>query len=463
MDCRGRTCGQWAVSNIISCKELNQFGCDCEVCCEALLSNNRSQDTAAGEALHLLSSAIGAGPSEELMGALAASSLVFVACIMCMCCYVRRLRIGARLLPRDAVNDAQAPRGVTPACLGELQPAAYAANRIENGDGRTGFAEFKTRKKKAKSKSVRFRYGDGTRTGRKAAFALVIDGTHLDNSDNGENDDIVGATDVESADDGEGGNNYDRCMPRARRKAVEPVEPVEGSWLAIVVAFEHLAMHGVLRKGEEGDEVLSDVEVELFSNAIVLLSHVQCILGPFMHPAAMNDRKFVDIIRRTKQQYGEVRSLRLLLELERAALTQNGMQPYKDDQLPDDSVAICSTWLMRGLSFWTGVASRLSNSQSKLTLSQAATQSYEEHLEPFHRWLLRKAFGAGIAMVPSKATFFDRMMALPDNPPYASTALADKHTQCVTLLKRFVVAAGAVTASMRDIFLDLALVDARQV
>lgn len=390
-------------------------------------------------------------PDADLVIVLVTAIIVLSLCTLCVCCHPRCLGLGARLRWRATVNHNNVLQGVATTRLVELRPQAHIDEAV------TPSRNLSSRKKK----QCRVRFKGVDRKRNEGAFSLVLDGV-------GGEDEIVGATDVESADDGsddgsDGGNNggNDGGNDSARQGATSEA-PAEGSWLAVVLAFERLAKYGVVCGGHEEADV-ADVNVELLAHAIVLLSHTQHVLGPFMHPAAMNDRKFADQILCINKRYGGVGTLRLLLELERAELTKNGEVPYKENELPDDSAAICATWLMRGIFFWSGVALRISRSHSDLTLSQAAAESYQDHLEPFHKWLLQKAFGAGIAMVPSKSVFFDRVMALPGSPSSRNAAVANHQRVCIKLMKRFVKAASVTAESMCTVLSDLSLVDKRKV
>lgn len=94
----------------------------------------------------------------------------------------------------------------------------------------------------------------------------------------------------------------------------------------------------------------------------------------------------------------ECKTLASLLELERESDIHDG------NVLRDPSAAMGLLWIRRSLAFQSHLYESLIPSEGQHP-KDAAREAYNEHLSPYHGWLLRKVFPASFSQMPRRAVF----------------------------------------------------------
>lgn len=103
----------------------------------------------------------------------------------------------------------------------------------------------------------------------------------------------------------------------------------------------------------------------------------------------------------------ECKTLRSLLELERESDVHEG------NVLQDPSAAIGLLWIRRSLAFQSRLFKSLvlpsdDGGGSGRHPKDAACEAYDEHLSPYHGWMLRTVFPASLSQMPHRAVFLSK-------------------------------------------------------
>lgn len=377
VDCRGRTCGQWAQSQILTCQELSDFGCGCRACCDAL-GNLVALDDATPSPQNYTAewyATAARGTQPPALKGLESGwwvALIAAVCVGVTGCIVALIVVWVR------------KRRVRVVTFSDVPP--------KHSSGGNGKSVIPHRRRK-----------------RRAYQKVVVDGITMDctpRNGKGEEDDIIGMSDVE---DGLPGDDLealtDECDDEGEADGDDRKGALSNSHLAnFTNAFEQV--HAIARKDE--DSSLRDVEVDSLIHAMTALTASYTIIGEFMAPLVDNDKKNITCVSAANERHGRCSTLRGLLVRERDALTNNGAKPYADGVLPQGSAALAMVWMVRSLGFWSGILNALLDDES-MPLQAAVYASYDAHLSPFHGWVLRGVFRLGIKAVPSRETFFSRL------------------------------------------------------
>jgi hypothetical protein len=102
-----------------------------------------------------------------------------------------------------------------------------------------------------------------------------------------------------------------------------------------------------------------------------------------------------------KQSPKECKTLTSLLEMERNSNLHNG------NILQDPSAAIGLLWIRRSLSFQSHLFQSLTSSDG-LSPKESAYEAYNEHLSPYHGWMLRTVFPASLSQMPHREVFLSK-------------------------------------------------------
>mmetsp|Transcript_34611 Transcript_34611/g.74823 ORF Transcript_34611/g.74823 Transcript_34611/m.74823 type:complete len:281 (+) Transcript_34611:290-1132(+) len=99
----------------------------------------------------------------------------------------------------------------------------------------------------------------------------------------------------------------------------------------------------------------------------------------------------------------ECRTLASLLELERERDIHDG------NVLRDPSAAIGLLWIRRSLAFQSHLYyESLVRSDHGKHPKEVAREAYDEHLSPYHGWMLRTVFPASLSQMPGQAVFLSK-------------------------------------------------------
>mmetsp|Transcript_16144 Transcript_16144/g.33927 ORF Transcript_16144/g.33927 Transcript_16144/m.33927 type:complete len:258 (+) Transcript_16144:377-1150(+) len=103
-----------------------------------------------------------------------------------------------------------------------------------------------------------------------------------------------------------------------------------------------------------------------------------------------------------KKSPREAKHLISLLEIERSSGLHDG------NILKDPSAAIGMLWIRRSLSFQSDLFDSLISSRGQHP-KDAALDSYQKHLSPYHGWMLRTVFPASLSQIPARETFLSKL------------------------------------------------------
>lgn len=150
----------------------------------------------------------------------------------------------------------------------------------------------------------------------------------------------------------------------------------------------------LLRRAPTGE---SDLKLSDFVEAAEQLVHPLELLGPWTVIAAREVRSNCSLLRQALHQVEDSAGtgLRAVLEAEKEMNMhkQRGAAVLLNSQ----SVAFALTWLHRFLGIWAD----LWRVPRPPTFRDGLMRAYKEHVEPYHSWLLRRAFAVATAVVPS--------------------------------------------------------------
>ncbi|KAL7530414.1 hypothetical protein ACHAXR_003486 [Thalassiosira sp. AJA248-18] len=102
-----------------------------------------------------------------------------------------------------------------------------------------------------------------------------------------------------------------------------------------------------------------------------------------------------------KKSPTECKTLASLLELERSSDIHDG------NELQDPSAAMGLLWIRRSLAFQSHLYSSLIPPDGPHP-KDAANEAYNEHLSPYHGWMLRTVFPASLSQMPHREVFLSK-------------------------------------------------------
>lgn len=102
-----------------------------------------------------------------------------------------------------------------------------------------------------------------------------------------------------------------------------------------------------------------------------------------------------------KKSPKECKTLASLLELERSSDIHNG------NALQDPSAAMGLLWIRRSLAFQSQLYESLVPADGQHP-KDAAYEAYNDHLSPFHGWMLRTVFPASLSQMPHREVFLSK-------------------------------------------------------
>lgn len=102
-----------------------------------------------------------------------------------------------------------------------------------------------------------------------------------------------------------------------------------------------------------------------------------------------------------KKSPKECKTLASLLELERSSDIHDG------NKLQDPSAAMGLLWIRRSLAFQSHLYKSILQSDGKHP-KDAAYEAYNEHLSPYHGWMLRTVFPASLSQMPHRAVLLSK-------------------------------------------------------
>lgn len=102
-----------------------------------------------------------------------------------------------------------------------------------------------------------------------------------------------------------------------------------------------------------------------------------------------------------KKSPKKCKTLASLLELERKS------DIHKGNELQDPSAAMGLLWIRRSLAFQSHLFESLISKDGQHP-KDAAYEAYNEHLSPYHGWMLRTVFPASLSQMPHRAVFLSK-------------------------------------------------------
>ena len=147
----------------------------------------------------------------------------------------------------------------------------------------------------------------------------------------------------------------------------------------------------------------------------------------------------------------ECKTLTSLLELERKSDLHNG------NILHDPSASMGLLWIRRSLSFQSHLFQSLTSSDGQPP-KVSAYEAYNEHLSPYHGWMLRTVFPASLSQMPHREVFLSKFgeVELEDLDHETEYKICKKLMALVTTLEPLLM-------YWKDSFLKLNLEDERKV
>ena len=184
-----------------------------------------------------------------------------------------------------------------------------------------------------------------------------------------------------------------------------PMHDLARLWTAVLVRGgrgEGDAGEGDTRSGDE-------VRVEELLSALATSSEaVSERLGSIMAPAAKNDAKNVEMVRREWHARGRPQMLSELLRAELGAgVHRRGSAGYV---LREPSVAMAIVWLRRAFAFQAAILEGVV-SRPDAPLGVVVSAAYGAELEPHHSWMLKSTMKVALSAVPSRDDFVRRLCA----------------------------------------------------
>jgi hypothetical protein len=150
-----------------------------------------------------------------------------------------------------------------------------------------------------------------------------------------------------------------------------------------------------------------DLPVEPLILAIERQATLTMQLGGFMQLIVKLDQGNMRTVRESWERHGRPSSLRELLEAE---VAEGVVEPAR---LKEGSAALSLLWSMRAKRFWTTVADGFADKDSTESSTAFGTRAYENELEPYHAFLFRNTFRAGLRALPSRKDMLQSMALMP--------------------------------------------------
>ena len=130
-------------------------------------------------------------------------------------------------------------------------------------------------------------------------------------------------------------------------------------------------------------------------------------LGGFMQLIVKLDEGNMRTVRESWEKHGKPSSLRELLEAE---VAEGVVEPTR---LKEGSAALSLLWSMRAKRFWTTVADGFADTENTESSTAFGIRAYSAELEPFHGFIFRNTFRAGLNALPSRKDMLGSMALMP--------------------------------------------------
>jgi len=150
-----------------------------------------------------------------------------------------------------------------------------------------------------------------------------------------------------------------------------------------------------------------DIPVEPLILAIERQATLTMQLGGFMQLIVKLDQGNMRTVRASWERHGQPSSLRELLEAE---VAEGVVEPTR---LTEGSAALSLLWSMRAKRFWTTVADGFADQENTESSSAFGIRAYEAELEPYHAFIFKNTFRAGLRALPSRTEMLGNMALMP--------------------------------------------------
>jgi hypothetical protein len=220
------------------------------------------------------------------------------------------------------------------------------------------------------------------------------------------------------------------------------VEKVEATWSSLL---DRQASRGA-NQGE--------IPVDALLHAMHVQSRASGVIGSFMVLVCKCDQANMRAIRSAWEAHGRPKTLRELAIRERDEGVQLAPGKLKE------SAALALLWATRMLGFWLGILRVLADAGpgGKVNMAHHATEVIYAHwVEPFHGFLLRSTFRAGLRALPTRDDMLRRLAVgsskQKKGPPTEQeiAALVKDCRRCVDTTTRVIA---ALRATLEDIGLE---------
>mmetsp|Transcript_75 Transcript_75/g.163 ORF Transcript_75/g.163 Transcript_75/m.163 type:complete len:335 (-) Transcript_75:109-1113(-) len=244
------------------------------------------------------------------------------------------------------------------------------------------------------------------------------------------------------------------------------VEPEQPRTLLGAVAVEYRACLPYVTSN-------TDIPVEMLMRAVETQATHSKQLGAFMQLIVKLDEGNMRMVRASWERHGKPAGIRALLEAEKAA----GVQ--QRTRLAEDSAALSLLWSMRCKRFWTDVADGFAGTGTESS-SAFGLRAYERFVAPYHGFVLKNTFRAGLRALPPRETML-RNMEQPPPPltpppvgrfknhaaaaesPAADLTAEERRATCLVDLRECSKATRLVTDHVQQMLDELGLQDNHRV